>query len=335
MTQLLTTYKNEVYKAEQLGPWQRYVKIDSTEKEPVNKWQGGKIPLCLWSKILSFFEWSQATTRSEALVHLFYHEADKLWEALVLPQEGWKGMTVSLLPEHPERAATFARLGQGWEMLGSVHHHCTSSAFQSGTDSADERTKEGLHITIGNVGSKSYSIHARTSLDQVMHPAILEQWFDIAESFLQCVPPDMRAQVVEWNLTRPPENIDFPDWWKCNVIKPSGVIPRSIPGLNKGRLLPPPPPIEDDPFAGYAHPLLNKKPDKWERDVVNDFNELVSLYVLRDEDVERYLDSSEDEALGALLNLLREHNITAYELSNILRDRNDNDRNDNDYCPTL
>ncbi len=33
----------------------------------------------------------------------------------------------------------------------SAHHHCSASAFQSGTDEENERGQDGLHITVGRM----------------------------------------------------------------------------------------------------------------------------------------------------------------------------------------
>ena len=175
-------------------------------------------------------------TNSEALVNLFYHDGAKEWEALVLPQEGYTGMTVKSLPDHPGRSeaiATLPRLPGGtWEPHGTVHHHCRASAFQSGTDSADEAHKEGLHITIGNLGDKQYSIHARTSFRGVMSEASLIEWFDFDATGL---PASVWNTVLAHRLTTPTgisfatptdgstscwSDIDlFPAWWRNNVIK--------------------------------------------------------------------------------------------------------------------
>ena len=48
---------------------------------------------------------------------------------------------------------------------GVQQHHCTSSAFQSGTDEADETTREGFHFTVGKLGKDQESeVHARLTL---------------------------------------------------------------------------------------------------------------------------------------------------------------------------
>jgi hypothetical protein len=58
-------------------------------------------------------------------------------------------------------------------MFGTVHHHCSSSAFQSGTDHSDELSREGLHFTIGNLDKPfDLDIHARITIGKTHGNAI-------------------------------------------------------------------------------------------------------------------------------------------------------------------
>jgi hypothetical protein len=194
----------------------------------------------LWQSILAFFEWSMEATKSETVVHLFYHEGEARWEALVLPQAGYDGMTVKLIDDHPNRIPTYQRLGRGFRPMGTVHHHCTSSAFQSGTDSNDEKTKEGLHITIGNVTHARYSIHGRVSFRNEMYddPEWMD-WFHLARpELLSFVPPKLYDDLCKHQLTTPPpKDTAFPDWWKENVIKVERAVVVTVP-RNTGAVRP-------------------------------------------------------------------------------------------------
>lgn len=218
-TNELFTHDTKVYRHFQAGDWTGIedLRIPETKDMPSHRWHGGRIPMELWHQVLAFLEWSYKETKSEAIVNLFYHETNRQWAALVLPQKGYTGMTAELLPEHPDTAPTFARLGAGWEQFGTVHHHCGAAAFQSGTDSFDESTKEGLHITVGNLGSTSYSIHARTSFRRLMFGAHLLDWFEHDPAF-EGLPHDLHDRLLEHRLTRPAFGAAFPDWWKSNVI---------------------------------------------------------------------------------------------------------------------
>jgi hypothetical protein len=50
-----------------------------------------------------------------------------------------------------------------YRLFGTIHSHAQAGAFHSGTDDADEKHFDGLHITIGNVDA-AYSYSARWSL---------------------------------------------------------------------------------------------------------------------------------------------------------------------------
>ena len=219
----LFTHDNRLFRMVQAGDWSgvEEAPVPNTSTVPAHRWYGGRISDKLWREVLAFLEWSYKETESEAIVNLFYHETTRQWAALVLPQKGYTGMTAELMPEHPDTTPTFARLGAGWEQFGTVHHHCGAAAFQSGTDSADERTKEGLHITIGNLGrSSGYSIHARTSFRRQMFDAVLNDWFEIPGVSLSDLPVELSQRVLGYKLTRPSHPVHaFPDWWKSNVIR--------------------------------------------------------------------------------------------------------------------
>ena len=220
----------KLYKKNTVGPLAGLTEVPfKQEEKPTHGWNGKKIPAGLWRQILSFFEWSYETTKSETMVNLFYHE-DKGWVALVLPQAGYNGMTVALIPDHAKVPETYARLGEGWGvitdggyvtgvMMGTVHHHCSASAFQSGTDKHDEQGTEGLHITIGHVGCAKYSIDARVSFNGTFTPANFADWFQLSPTIAELLPTNMHHEALVGFLTKKPPQITFPEWWKENVIK--------------------------------------------------------------------------------------------------------------------
>lgn len=39
---------------------------------------------------------------------------------------------------------------RGYQQVGTIHSHCTFQAFHSGTDTSDEESFDGVHITLGN-----------------------------------------------------------------------------------------------------------------------------------------------------------------------------------------
>jgi hypothetical protein len=221
------THKGKVYQEEILGPWSCLRELPTSElkNSPDHRWLGPKIPIDQQKAIIAFFEWGQAETKSEVMLHGFWNETLEEWKWVAFPQEGYKGMTVSMISGHPRRTEVYQQQlgadprGGVWEPMATAHMHCTAPAFQSGTDSADEKSKEGLHITIGSLGDKRYSIHARTSVRGVMFPAVLADWFEIPEAVASGTPYGMHEEIVTWQLTTPTGGAPFPDWWKENVIK--------------------------------------------------------------------------------------------------------------------
>lgn len=209
----MNLHQNKVYQPIVAGPWSGFQEVTTVAAEPRTSWSGHKLSRALVQQIISFFEWSMQETKSEVVVTLFYH-AEHGWQALVLPQEGYNNMTVKLLEDHPNRIPTYQRLGRGWSPMGSWHHHCAATAFASGTDQHDEKSKEGLHLTTGGLGTQLYSLHARVSFRHVVTPANLGEWFDCESA----IAPALRDKQIEWELCQP-VNGEFPDWWKENVIK--------------------------------------------------------------------------------------------------------------------
>lgn len=149
VTPLFTTFRkvSEIVEAESLTP----------------TWNGKKIPLHMWKEILAFMKQSYDELKSETLVYLFYDEAaPQPWLYWVPPQET-AGMTVKSSPDHPDYIKQRAAYPD--TMFGTVHHHCSSSAFQSGTDEADEVNREGLHFTVGKLNNdEKVDVHFRITL---------------------------------------------------------------------------------------------------------------------------------------------------------------------------
>ncbi len=195
---------------------------------PCHRWEGKKIKLIDWWPVAAFFEWSFKETSGETMVQFWYHP-EHGWKFAPLPQKGHSGMTVSLIEDHPNRIPTMQRMGgPGWLFMGTAHHHCKTSAFQSSTDRYDEITKEGLHITVGNIGEPKYSVHFRASWQKEITPVVLSDWFELPEIVKPFVPPKMADMWIEEILCQPQPDHAFPDWWKENVIKVAApVIPIS------------------------------------------------------------------------------------------------------------
>ena len=197
------------------------------------EWTGGRIPMALWAQIVAFFEYTQRTYQCESQVRLYYNPTTKQWAAWAFPQRISTGLfTQEITDETGEIAERRDREraqfpASQWEELGTVHHHCTSSAFQSGTDSEDEKNRTGFHITVGHVTSPRYSLHSRFTFKKgkshVFHQVKYSDFFELPEE-LASLPAelvdalDLEVLVVN-KLRKPNTTASFPEAWKTNLIQ--------------------------------------------------------------------------------------------------------------------
>ena len=108
------------------------------------------IPGTLFAQVISFFKEVYNEHFGEAIVLLFYNEERKVYK-VVPPAQKVSGGGVDY-----NRAMTI----EGYIMVGDIHSHANMSAFHSGIDDADEKSFDGLHITIGNNKDEQVSISA-------------------------------------------------------------------------------------------------------------------------------------------------------------------------------
>lgn len=166
-------------------------------------WKGPVIAQDVLDSVKAFFLWTQKEHHTEAVVRLYFHEINQQWRAVVLPQEISGGLSVHELKDHSDRAQSLAEVSaHGWYEVGTIHHHCSASAFQSGTDHDDEITRNGVQITLGNLESAAWTWHARGCFRGMLFQVDIREWVG-DESF----------------LTKPPETGDlFPEEWKSRMI---------------------------------------------------------------------------------------------------------------------
>ena len=145
-----------------------YKPIELPEYEELTpQWHGKKIPLTMWREILAFMKLSYDELKSETMLFLYYDDTKKQPWSYWIPPQITNGMTVKSNPEHSEFQAQRAQYPD--IMFGTVHHHCSTSAFQSGTDEADETNREGFHFTIGHLDKDEIDVHFRWCLDNECH----------------------------------------------------------------------------------------------------------------------------------------------------------------------
>lgn len=211
-------HDSKVWKIMRTAGFYGYTPCSVPTNKPWMEWEGGKISLSVWGQILAFFEWSQKEFKSETQVRLYYHRTNKRWATWAYPQRP-NGMTTNEIADHPNVAAQRAQFPEPWMLLGTVHHHCTSSAFQSGTDKNNEENQEGIHITVGKIGSEEYDLHARVIVRGVQFDAAWDHWFELPEINLD-LPGKIKTQIMEYYLKKPPAaDTPFPEAWKTNCEK--------------------------------------------------------------------------------------------------------------------
>ncbi len=211
-----------------------------TKTKATFKWEGPMIQPLVWQQMLAFFKWTHDEYKSESQVRLFVNHKTREWAAWAFPQEAKTGMTAKELDtdETKKQRAQFSDT-EGWLYFGTVHHHCGASAFQSSVDEANEKSQDGLHITIGKMYDvKLYDMHCRLYISgHKFEPKM--SWFWDTEPFFSAIPEDKRMFLVDGvedriarlQMCQPaPKEVEFPGQWKENVIEIKPVITTTYAG---------------------------------------------------------------------------------------------------------
>jgi hypothetical protein len=126
------------------------------------RWLGVPLSAFWWNRVKAFFAWTYSTYGGESQLRMFYNSAEKKWCLWALPQEISQGLSTRELEHDPQRTKILSEIQRfGYGPIGTIHHHCGISAFQSGTDRNDEKHQFGIHITLGNLNSPTWSSHWR------------------------------------------------------------------------------------------------------------------------------------------------------------------------------
>lgn len=211
-----------------------YKPFDLPVMKPTPKWTGPKIPFGLWQEMAAWCQITQAKHKSEALVFLFLDLEKSEWKAWYLPQIT-NGMTVQADEDHKDY--TTQRKAFPDLQFGSLHHHCTAGAFASGVDKADEKNREGLHFTLGNIGSAKHSVHYRFCIEGACYEGEAHEVIEYAKEIAQ-VPDKYRDSIHKEMILEPVEGWvekDFEEELK-NISKPVYNKPsvQSYGGLGQG-----------------------------------------------------------------------------------------------------
>lgn len=208
-----------------------YKKFTLPVRNPNPHWTGPKIPFKLWQEMVAWCQVTQAKLKSEALVFLFLDTEKSEWKAWYLPQIT-SGMTVKADENHKdytEQRKQFPDL-----QFGSLHHHCTMSAFASGTDQEDEKNREGLHFTVGNIGSKEHSLHYRFCIEGACYEGEAHEVIEYSDDIAR-VPARYRDKIHADMVKEPVEGYkeaDFEEELK-NISKPVYTPPKPWPNARQ------------------------------------------------------------------------------------------------------
>ncbi len=197
------------------------------------EYHGPKLAPELWHQVLSFFRWTHKEHQSECQVRLYVNVKLNRWAAWAFPQAARTGMTARELPvqETPEKAKERFASWQSepsddWLYFGTVHHHCSSSAFQSGTDEQNEWNQDGLHITVGRMDAERHDLHARFYLGGNCYEPDLSLFWAIDPELAEQVPAAMHHQLACHQMGAK-VTVDFPDAWRHHLVE-SAPEPRPL-----------------------------------------------------------------------------------------------------------
>ena len=199
-------------------------------------YHGPKLNLELWHQILSFFRWTHKEHQSECQVRLYVNVKLNRWAAWAFPQAARTGMTARELPvqETPEKAqerfaSWHSEPSDDWLYFGTVHHHCSASAFQSATDEQNEWNQDGLHITVGRMDQDRHDLHARFYLGGNCYEPDLSCFWQIDSELAEQVPAAMLHQLACHQMGAK-VTVDFPDAWRHHLVE-TAPEPRALVSL--------------------------------------------------------------------------------------------------------
>ena len=217
-------HEGKAWTEENRFPWIVPKRIKIPEKQTALRYLGSKIKWSDHFSWTSFLKWAYDEFGGEAQLQLF--QGPQGWRAVPAYQYESDSLHTDELELDElteEQRADHDRVRKelfdlDFHLIGTYHSHANSSAFQSGTDANNEKDQDGLHITMGNLGSPVHSIDGRVYIDKEKYSDII--WSVFYEGF-----PDLpktvdektnsnliKAKLLEFTET------PFPDWWKTRVV---------------------------------------------------------------------------------------------------------------------
>lgn len=112
------------------------------------------IPATILMRALVFFRRVYNKHHAEAELQLFYNRNNSQFD-LFCPEQTVSYGSVDYKPDQWEDPNQNL---QDYLLIGTIHSHCNFGASHSNIDLRDERYAEGIHITIGHVMDKEFSL---------------------------------------------------------------------------------------------------------------------------------------------------------------------------------
>lgn len=308
-----------------------------TQTEATADYIGPKIPRSVWHQVLAFFKWTYDRDKSESQVRLYVNPQLGTWVAWAFPQEMGTGMTAREVdtPAAAEQRQMF-RQSDGWMLYGTVHHHCSASAFQSGTDEANEKSQDGLHITVGYMDKPHYDISVRFYSGKNKFDPDMSKFWDVgAEAVADATAMagrygmklDLNA-VAKHQMGEPPASAEFPQQWRDNLVKMPAAVQRHqaewSPGLVNGSHRKSYGPssggkglVQDDEWPG-SHFKKGKKHGLIQKRAAEVLDELEAHAHLIGDGTDALYDLLETQLVSEIVDVCREYDVSASDLSDEL-----------------
>jgi hypothetical protein len=243
------------------------------------EYHGPKLAPELWHQVLSFFRWTHKEHQSECQVRLYVNVKLGRWAAWAFPQAARTGMTARELPvqETPEKARERFKVwgsepSDDWLYFGTVHHHCSASAFQSSTDEQNEWNQDGLHITVGRMEGERHDLHARFYLDGNGYEPDLSRFWGIDPELAKQVPAQLHHLLAGHQMGEK-VTVAFPDQWRANLVEstsePGSLVSRRHWDLDDWHL--PQPTRVDEALDDIHHQcgVMSVREEEWLADLQN------------------------------------------------------------------
>tara|TARA_R100001463_G_scaffold9114_6_gene27478 strand:+ start:27336 stop:28529 length:1194 start_codon:yes stop_codon:yes gene_type:complete len=231
----LLIHEGSVFQAVDKGLFQSYQKIEAVESEPLTRWNGGKITLEQWEDVKNICAHTFKEHKSECMIRLYYSPESSKWLFMFYPQ---KMTFMTVKDDFESDMLTEASNGDNFIEAGSVHHHCSTGAFQSSTDHTDEIGCNGLHVTLGKMDDDMYDIHTRfCDSKEFFTPSILS--FFEAPAWLEEIPQPWYSDVKYRVMSELIKKAGDPDkarkdWVKNIIPKTTATVPAGSPGYGYG-----------------------------------------------------------------------------------------------------